>query len=70
MEKEIAEWIDTLVIAEAIFDQLRAYGLEPTYENATCVWLNFLEGELHEGLKYQCQWLQDNQELKIKEGEG
>jgi len=63
MEENLAEWIDTLVIAEEIFDHLRAAGLEPTYQNATKVWLNFLEVEIHEGLRNSCQGLLDQQEV-------
>lgn len=63
MPEKLAEWIDTLVIAEEIFDHLRAAGLEPTYENATKVWLNFLEAEIHEGLRNSCQGLLDQQEV-------
>jgi hypothetical protein len=61
--EKLAEWIDTLVIAEEIFDHLRAAGLPATYENATKVWLNFLEAEIHEGLRSSCQGLFDNLEV-------
>jgi hypothetical protein len=64
MEENLAEWIDTLVIAEEIFDHLEAAGLEKTYENATKVWLNFLEAEIHEGLRNSCQGLYDIQEVE------
>ena len=64
MEENLAEWIDTLVIAEEIFDHLRAAGLEPTHENATRVWLNFLEAEIHEGLRNSCQGLLDIMEVQ------
>jgi len=64
MSKKLAEWIDTLVIAEEIFDHLRAAGLEPTHENATRVWLNFLEAEIHEGLRNSCQGLLDIMEVQ------
>ena len=63
MPEKLAEWIDTIVIAEEIFCHLRAAGLEPTYENATKVWLNFLEAEIHEGLRNSCQGLLDNLEV-------
>jgi len=63
VEEKLAEWIDTIVIAEEILFHLRATGLPPTYENATRVWLNFLEAEIHEGLRNSCQGLLDNLEV-------
>jgi len=63
MPEKLAEWIDTIVIAEEILFHLRAAGLPPTYENATRVWLNFLEAEIHEGLRNSCQGLLDNLEV-------
>ena len=64
MPEKLAEWIDTIVIAEEILFHLRAAGLPPTYENATRVWLNFLEAEIHEGLRNSCQGLVDQQEAQ------
>jgi len=67
MPDKLAEWIDTLVIAEEIFDHLRAAGLPETYANATHVWLNFLEAEIHEGLRNSCQGLLDILEVHYHE---
>ncbi len=68
MVEKLAEWIDTLVIAEEIMEHLRASGLKPTYENATKVWLNFLEAEIHEGLRNSCEGLRDQQEVLTHAG--
>ncbi len=48
---ELAQWIDTSVIAEAIADKLEEEGIEETFENGKRVWLDFLETELNEGLR-------------------
>lgn len=51
VQKELADWIDTDVIAENILEHLKEEGFEPTVENAKKLWLDFLETELHEGIK-------------------
>jgi hypothetical protein len=49
-QKQVAEWIDTDAIAEAILDVLEDEGIEVTADNAQKVWLDFLGTELNEGL--------------------
>ena len=51
VKEELAQWIDTSVIAEAIADELEEQGIEETFENGKRVWLGFLETELSEGLR-------------------
>jgi hypothetical protein len=48
---ELAEWIDTGVIAEAILQELESQDLEQTLANGQKVWLDFLGSELSEGLR-------------------
>ena len=48
---QLADWIDPNVIAENIIEELQDYEVEPTLDNAKAVWLDFLENELHEGLR-------------------
>jgi hypothetical protein len=48
---DLAQWIETDVIAEAILDELQQQGVEPTIENAKRVWLDVLENGLPQGLK-------------------
>jgi len=48
---ELAEWIDTSTIAEAILEELEEQGVPPTLENGQKVWLDFLETRLSEGLR-------------------
>jgi hypothetical protein len=48
---DLAQWIETDVIAEAILDELQEQGVKPTLENAKRVWLDVLENELPQGLK-------------------
>jgi hypothetical protein len=48
---ELAEWIDSRVIAEAILQELESQKLEQTVANGQKVWLDFLETELSEGLR-------------------
>jgi len=50
-QKQVAEWIDTAAIADAILDTLEDEGLEVTAENAQNVWLYFLSTELNDGLE-------------------
>ena len=47
---ELADWIDSQVIAEAILEELEEQGVSPTLENGQKVWLDFLETKLSEGL--------------------
>jgi hypothetical protein len=35
---DLAQWIETEVIADAILDELEERGVEPTLENAKTVW--------------------------------
>jgi len=48
---ELAEWIDPRVIAEAILQELEGQEVEQTVANGQKVWLDFLERELHNGLR-------------------
>jgi len=48
---ELADWIDTSTIAEAILEELEEQGVPPTLENGQKVWLDFLETRLSEGLR-------------------
>ena len=48
---ELAEWIDSGAIAEAILQELEEQGVEQTVANGQKVWLDFLEKELPDGLR-------------------
>ena len=48
---ELAEWIDSRAIAEAILQELGDQGIEAIVANGQRVWLDFLESELTEGLR-------------------
>jgi len=48
---DLAQWIETDVIAQAILDELQEQGVEPTLENAKTIWLDVLENGLPQGLK-------------------
>ena len=50
VQQELADWIDTDVIAEAILDRLEERGAPATLENAKIVWLDVLETELGEAI--------------------
>lgn len=43
VERQLADWIDTQVIAEAICDHLEEQGREMTFENGKAIWLDALE---------------------------
>ena len=51
VQTEVADYIDTSVLAETILDDLEEEGLQPTVENAKKLWLDFLGTELHEGIR-------------------
>jgi hypothetical protein len=50
-KEQLAEWIDTDVIASAIFEELEEQGIEPTLENAKKIWLDVLGNELPDALR-------------------
>ncbi len=43
---ELADWIDTDVIAEHTLEEMEGQGVQPTLENGQAVWLDVLEQEL------------------------
>jgi hypothetical protein len=49
-EKQLAEWIETQPLAEAVLDTMEDQLAEVTLENAKQLWLDFLETELARGL--------------------
>ena len=51
IRQELADWIDTDVIAEHILEELEERGLAPTLENAKNVWLDVLVNELCDAIK-------------------
>jgi len=51
IKEQLAEWIDTDVIANAIYEELEEQGVEPTFENAKTIWLDVLENELPDALR-------------------
>ena len=48
---DLASWIDTSVIAEAIIGELEEQEVQPTLENGRTIWLDVLENELPDALK-------------------
>jgi hypothetical protein len=50
-KEQLAEWIDTAVIADAISEELEEQGVKPTLENAKTIWLDVLENELPDALR-------------------
>jgi len=50
-KEQLAEWIDTDVIADAISEELEEQGVKPTLENAKTIWLDVLENELPDALR-------------------
>jgi hypothetical protein len=50
-KEQLAEWIDTDVIADAISEELEEQGIKPTLENAKTIWLDVLENELPDALR-------------------
>lgn len=62
-EKQVADWIDTAVIADAILTKLEDEGIEVTADNAQKVWLDFLGTELNNGLQGSVNALADKGEI-------
>jgi hypothetical protein len=50
-KEQLADWIDTDVIANAISEELEEQGVKPTLENAKTIWLDVLENELPDALR-------------------
>ena len=50
-KEQLAEWIDTDVIADAISEELEEQGVKPTLDNAKTIWLDILENELPDALR-------------------
>ena len=50
-KEQLAEWIDTDVIANAISEELEEQGVKPTLENTKTIWLDVLENELPDALR-------------------
>ena len=44
-------WLDIQALTEALTDELTDRGIEPTTENLSKLWDDFIATELHEGLK-------------------
>ena len=51
VQKELADWIDADVIAEALLEDREANGIKPTFENAEKLWNNILMTELHPAIQ-------------------
>ncbi len=47
---ELADWIDTTTIAEAILEELEEQGVPVTLENCQKVWLDVLQNGLPDAL--------------------
>jgi len=50
-KEQLAEWIETDVIADAISEELEEQGVKPTLENAKTIWIDVLENELPDALR-------------------
>jgi hypothetical protein len=63
-KEELAGWIDTEVIAERILEELADNGIPATLDNGKAVWLDFLETELSDGIRYSVKFGSDSGKLK------
>jgi len=63
--EELAQWIDSTVIAGAILEELEEQEIPATLENAQQVWLDAIE-ELHHLLKSSIVGLVNRGELKTE----
>jgi hypothetical protein len=62
-QKQVAEWIDTDAIADAILDALEDDGFEVTAENAQKVWLDVLCTELPNAIEQSVDALAEKGEI-------
>jgi len=50
IREELADWIDTDVIAERILEDMEGHDVSLSLENAKTIWLDVLENELCEAI--------------------
>jgi len=62
-QKQVAEWIDTDAIADAILDALEEEEIEVTADNAQKVWLDVLYTELPNALERSVDALAEKGEI-------
>ena len=62
-QKQVAEWIDTDAIADAILDALEAEEIEVTADNAQKVWLDVLYTELPNAIERSVDALAEKGEI-------
>ena len=67
MQEQLAEWIGTDPIAEEIVEVMDEEGITPTFENASKIWLDFLEHKLADAITSSAQALIDRQEVQVNE---
>ena len=65
-EKELAGWIETQPLAEAILETLEEQKAEVTLENAKKLWLDFLGWELAGGLSNSLTALVEGSKVNAK----
>lgn len=51
IREELAGWIETDVIADAILEGMGEQSVTLTLDNAKTVWLDILENELHDAIR-------------------
>jgi hypothetical protein len=62
-QKQVADWIEKDVIADAILDALEEEGIEATAENAQKVWLDVLCTELPNAIERSVDALAEKGEI-------
>lgn len=67
LKDEIAEWIDSTPIAQAIIDEMREQGLPLNLDNAKNVWYDILEN-LHSHLEVSIDRIRDRLARALNEG--
>jgi hypothetical protein len=63
IQKQVAEWLDTDAIADAILDALEDEEIEVTADNAQKVWLDILYTELPNALQRSVNALAEKGEI-------
>jgi hypothetical protein len=70
IERHLSAWIETTSLAEAILDVMEEQKANVGYRYALCsaktLWLEFLEGDLHQGLSHSLIRLVDKGEIEAE----
>ena len=65
--QQLADWIETEVVAESIVEHLEEEELEASFENGKAVWLDVLECEINDAIGKSIAYRLKEAELGLNE---